>query len=155
MLSVGILIGLALRSGCTCSKHASYHSFATQENLVELQLSVNESLRDITQQVKDGDENNRNLIQQLTSIINNNERRLNSSQIVQESVAKSSSDQLSKLQKQVDGLNSEIHQPVNLYENCKEETAKCTIDPVQSKDYWRDCATLHLPLNKEVCDMIH
>lgn len=61
------------------------------------------------------------------------------------------SGQLSELERRFDSLSTEVHHPVNLYKGCKEEKESCSIDPVNSRDYWRDCATVYLPLNKEVC----
>ena len=60
------------------------------------------------------------------------------------------SDQLHQLQQHVDRLSTEMHRPVNLYKRCTEDTTSCSIDPRHSRDYWRDCATVYLPLNKEV-----
>ena len=146
LVAIGILIGIALGYGFTHPK-----SFASKEDIEELRLSLNESLTDIIQQSKERDKQNHVLIQQLQNKISNNEKRMNSSQSTQLSMANSHSDQLSKLQKHVDGLEAEIHRPVNLYKDCKEDTVQCSIDPSQSRDYWRDCATLYLPLDKEVC----
>ena len=62
------------------------------------------------------------------------------------------SNRLSQLENRHDTLSNQIHHPVNLYENCIEETASCSIDPDHSHtDYWRDCRTNSLPLHKEVC----
>ena len=137
----------SLGYGFTHPKSVSY----SKEDIEELRLSLNQSLTVIIQQSKERDEQNHVLIQQLQNKISNNEKRLNSSQSTQLSMANSHSDQLSKLQKHVDGLEAEIHRPVNLYKDCKEDTVQCSIDPSQSRDYWRDCATLYLPLDKEVC----
>ena len=61
------------------------------------------------------------------------------------------SNRLSQLENQFNTLSSQIHNPVNLYKNCKEDTATCSIDPDHSHtDYWRDCPTKSLPLHKEV-----
>ena len=62
------------------------------------------------------------------------------------------SNKLSQLENRLNTLSNQIHHPVNLYENCIEETASCSIDPDHSHaDYWRDCRTNSLPLHKEVC----
>jgi hypothetical protein len=61
------------------------------------------------------------------------------------------SDRLGRLENQFVALSNEIHNPVNLYKNCKDDTTSCTIDPDRSHtDYWRDCPTEYLPLQKEV-----
>ena len=147
---MGILIGIALKSS---PPSTPTYSFASKEDLKDLQLLVNESLENVVQLLKDGDEQNHNHIQQLQKAIGNVEKRLNSSQSTQDSRANSTSDQLSKLQGRVDGLNKEIHHPVSIYKHCKEDTEHCSIDPKKSRDYWRDCATLSLPLSEEVCHM--
>ena len=62
------------------------------------------------------------------------------------------SNRLTQLKNQIDTLSSQIHNPVNLYKNCREDTASCSIDPDHSHtDYWRDCPTKYLPLHKQVC----
>ena len=62
------------------------------------------------------------------------------------------SNRLGQLENRHNTLSNQIHHPVNLYENCIEETANCSIDPDHSHaDYWRDCRTHSLPLHKEVC----
>ena len=61
------------------------------------------------------------------------------------------SNRLSQLENQLNTLSNQIHNPVNLYKNCREDTANCSIDPDHSHtDYWRDCPTEYLPLHKEV-----
>ena len=60
------------------------------------------------------------------------------------------SDRLGQLESRVNGLNTEMHRPVNLYKHCQEDNRSCSIDPSRSRDYWRDCATVYLPLHKEV-----
>ena len=60
------------------------------------------------------------------------------------------SDRLSRLEKQLTTLSNQMHNPVNLYKNCKEDTVFCTIDPDSHTDYWRDCRTKYLPLHEEV-----
>ncbi len=60
------------------------------------------------------------------------------------------SNRLSQLENQLTTLSNQIHNPVNLYKNCKEDTAICTIDPDSHTDYWRDCRTKYLPLHVEV-----
>ena len=111
---------------------------------------MNESLRTVVEQLEGGDEQNYDLIKQLQNKISDTEKGLDGLRSMQDSTAKSTSIQHSKLQKQVDGLSEEIHHPVNLFKDCKEDTKSCSIDPQKSHDYWRDCATLYLPLNKEV-----
>ena len=62
------------------------------------------------------------------------------------------SNRLSQLENQFNALSSQIHNPVNLYKNCREDNASCSIDPDHSHtDYWRDCPTEYLPLHKPVC----
>ena len=62
------------------------------------------------------------------------------------------SNRLTQLKNQLDTLSSQIHNPVNLYKNCREDNASCSIDPDRSHtDYWRDCPTEYLPLHKQVC----
>ena len=62
------------------------------------------------------------------------------------------SNRLNKLEDQLKTLMNEIHNPVKLYQNCWEDTASCNINPDHSRtDYWRDCPTEYLPLQKEVC----
>ena len=79
---------------------------------------------------------------------------IRNSTILQGSLAtqgdKALSDRLSKLENQFTTLSNQIHNPVNLYKNCKEDTAICTIDPDSHTDYWRDCRTKYLPLHEEV-----
>jgi hypothetical protein len=60
------------------------------------------------------------------------------------------SNRLGQLENQLTTLSNQIHNPVNLYKNCKEDTAICTIDPDSHTDYWRDCRTKYLPLHVEV-----
>ena len=61
------------------------------------------------------------------------------------------SNKLSQLEHQLIAMANQIHNPVNLYKNCQEETKSCTIGPDHShKDYWRDCPTEYLPLHKQV-----
>ena len=64
------------------------------------------------------------------------------------------SDRLSQLSGQLEHLNTEVHQPVNLYKHCKEDTKHCTIAPEQSRQYWRDCATMYLPLKVDVSPIL-
>ena len=60
------------------------------------------------------------------------------------------SGRLDQLQRKYDSINTEIHRPVNLYKHCKEVKDHCSIDPDRTRDYWRDCATMFLPLKEEV-----
>ena len=60
------------------------------------------------------------------------------------------SNRLNQLENQLNTLSSQIHNPVNLYKNCREDTASCSIDPDRHTDYWRDCLTKPLPLHQEV-----
>ena len=61
------------------------------------------------------------------------------------------SNRLSQLEHQLTAVSNQMHTPVNLYENCREETVSCSIDPDGSHtDYWRDCPTKYLPLHKQV-----
>ena len=61
------------------------------------------------------------------------------------------SDRLNQVENQLLTLTNQIHNPVNLYKNCKEDTTSCTIDPDDSHtDYWRDCPTEYLSLHEEV-----
>ena len=66
------------------------------------------------------------------------------------------SDRLDQVESSVNRLNTDIHSPLNLYERCKQETASCTIDPDQRQrsDYWRECPTDYLPLDKEVSSWV-
>ena len=61
------------------------------------------------------------------------------------------SDRLSQLESRLNSLSDLIHNPVNLYKNCKEDTVSCSIDRSHTDDYWRECPTEYLPLHKEVC----
>ena len=85
--------------------------------------------------MKDGDKQNHDHIQQLQTKISDVEKQSNS--------------RLRKLQGGVDSLKEEMHRPVSIYKDCREDTKSCSIDPKKSRDFWRDCATLDLPLNKE------
>lgn len=61
------------------------------------------------------------------------------------------SSRLGQLENKLNILSTQVHNPVNLYENCREDTESCSIDPDHSHtDYWRDCPTKYLPLHKEV-----
>ena len=61
------------------------------------------------------------------------------------------SNRLDQLENQINSLSGQIHSPVNLYKNCKEDITSCSIDPDHSHtDYWRDCPTEYLPLHKQV-----
>ena len=148
LMLVVILIGL-LKCGFTSSPPPPTYSFALKEDLEDLQLLVNYSLN-VVQQLKDGEKQSHIHVEQLQKEISDARNQWKSSQSIQESRAKSTSDQLSKLQRYIDHLNEEIHQPVNLYKRCKTDTKNCSINPQKSRDYWRDCATLSLPLNEEV-----
>ena len=62
------------------------------------------------------------------------------------------SDRLGQVENRVSNLNSEIHNPLNLYKSCKEDSTSCSIDPDSTHtDYWRDCPTDYLPIHEEVC----
>ena len=66
------------------------------------------------------------------------------------------SHRLDQVENSVTRLNTDIHSPLNLYERCKRDTASCTIDPDrrQRSDYWRECPTDYLPLDKEVSSWV-
>ena len=67
-------------------------------------------------------------------------------------VDSSLSKRLSQLENQLNKLSSQINSPVNLYKNCREDTASCSINPDHSHtDYWRDCPTEYLPRHKQLC----
>ena len=65
--------------------------------------------------------------------------------------------QLSSLQSSVNTLTSRVNSPVNLYQNCTEETASCVIPPTSTHYYWRQCFTTALPINRAVsiCISLH
>ena len=62
------------------------------------------------------------------------------------------SNRVSDLESRLSTLSRQIHNPVKLYQNCREDTTSCTIDPDRSHtDYWRDCPTKYLPIHQKVC----
>ncbi len=59
--------------------------------------------------------------------------------------------QLSSLQSSVSSLNTRVNSPVNLYQNCIQETESCTIGPRTTSTYWAWwCQTAYGPINKAV-----
>ncbi len=56
--------------------------------------------------------------------------------------------QLNSLQSSVGSLTSQVNSPVNLYQNCIQETRSCT--GTSGSAYWKNCTTSHLPVNKLV-----
>ena len=50
-------------------------------------------------------------------------------------------EQMSSLQSTADTLNTKINSPVNLYQNCYEETRVCRIDPTSGVFFTRECST--------------
>ena len=73
---MGILIGIALKSS---PPSIPTYFFASKEDIKDLQLLMNESLENVVQWLKDGDEQNYNHIQQLQKKIGNVEKHLNNS----------------------------------------------------------------------------
>ena len=55
--------------------------------------------------------------------------------------------ELNSLQSSVDTLTTQVNSPVNLYQNCTEETRTCDIEPTSDVRYWRYCPTDFLLIN--------
>ena len=68
------------------------------------------------------------------------------------SLQRSTTSQLSSLQSSVNTLTTRVNSPVNLYQNCIEETMSCDVTvPDTSTDIYVDsCDTPPLPINKAV-----
>ncbi len=58
--------------------------------------------------------------------------------------------QLNSLQSSVNYLTTEVNSPVNLYQNCIQETRSCTIGPRTTDAYWTWCQTAYGPISKAV-----
>ena len=58
--------------------------------------------------------------------------------------------QLSSLQSSVDTLTTRVNSPVNLYQNCIEDTVSCEIPQSASTHDWRGCYTPLLPITRTV-----
>ena len=56
--------------------------------------------------------------------------------------------QLNSLQSLVGSLTSQVNSPVNLYQNCIQETRSCTV--TSGSAYWKHCTTSRLPVNESV-----
>ncbi len=57
--------------------------------------------------------------------------------------------QLNSLQSSVNSLTTRVNSPVNLYQNCTQETRSCT-NAQSGSVYWKYCITPTLPVNKSV-----
>ena len=61
------------------------------------------------------------------------------------------------LQSDVTTLKNQISSPVNLYQNCYEQTVECYLSPTMGR-YWRQCSTGELPISITVsltCTCMH
>ena len=58
--------------------------------------------------------------------------------------------QLNSLQSLVSSLTTRVNSPVNLYQNCIQETRSCTIGPRAIDTYWTWCQTAFEPITKTV-----
>ena len=60
--------------------------------------------------------------------------------------------QLSSLQSSMNTLTTRVNSPMNLYQNCTEETRSCSLLPTSrsTTNYWRWCDTARLPINRTV-----
>ncbi len=58
--------------------------------------------------------------------------------------------QLNSLQSSVNSLTTQVNSPVNLYQNCIQETESCTIGPRTTDTYWAQCYTDYAPISKAV-----
>ncbi len=58
--------------------------------------------------------------------------------------------QLNSLQSSVSSLTTRVNSPVNLYQNCIQETESCTIGPRTTDTYWTECYTAYGPISKAV-----
>ncbi len=65
------------------------------------------------------------------------------------SLQSSTTTQLNSLQTSVNSLTTRVNSPVNLYQNCIQETRSCTNAQFGSV-YWNYCITPALPVNKSV-----
>lgn len=62
--------------------------------------------------------------------------------------------QLSSLQSSVNNLDTRISSPINIYENCTEESTNCTADTFPHDRLYRTgCDTLGIPLNRKVSQL--
>lgn len=131
-----------------------------QVEFSSLEFSVHQNLTDISrtqselQQVMFSLEANISLLSHQIGIVNDGiQQARNQLSAVQSDTSLSS--KLNQLQQHIESISAQMHHPVNLYKQCKEDTTSCSIDPNHSHDYWRDCATAYLPLNKEVCYQLY
>ncbi len=58
--------------------------------------------------------------------------------------------QLNSLQSSMSSLTTRVNSPVNLYQNCIQETRSCTIGPRTTDIYWAWCYTDYQPISKAV-----
>ena len=58
--------------------------------------------------------------------------------------------QLNSLQSSVNSLTTRVNSPVNLYQNCIQETRNCTIGPRTTNTYWTWCETAYGPISRAV-----
>ena len=66
-------------------------------------------------------------------------------------VQHSTTSHLNSLQSSVNTITDRVNSPVNLYQNCTEETRSCTISTSSSSNYyWRYCTTPSLAINSTV-----
>ena len=151
----------------TKSSHTN-NSFAKQQDLLELEqqfLSLQQNFLQVGDQLSDRKQDLVELKQLLLSLqqnlsqfsdqftaVHNNVQQLTSRAPEYTSL----SERLGQLESGVGKLRNEMHNALNLYKNCKEDTESCSIDPDKKHtNYWRDCPTRYLPLHEEVYLIIH
>ncbi len=57
---------------------------------------------------------------------------------------------VNNIRSSVNYLTTEVNSPVNLYQNCIQETRSCTIGPRTTDTYWTWCQTAYGPVSKAV-----
>ena len=89
-------------------------------------------------------------VENLKTTIEELQNRLNQTQLKADTVQELVVESVNSLQSSVNTLTTRVNSPVNLYQNCIQETRSCIIDSPSSSQYWATCYTVNLPINVTV-----
>ena len=146
----------SLREKLNVTLHTSELFSNTSMYSSQLQLQItelNKANQNVSQFTTNVSERVNNLYAAMNSLDtdtqNNVTQIANQVAIVQETTTP----QLSSLQSSINNLDARISSPINIYENCTEESTNCTGDPFYNRVYRTGCDTLGIPLNREASYM--